>query len=297
MKNSQMTDDGLVEMNIERHNRLSGEYNKRHEEIFNEVEQARLREKLDFARGLIRTDTKKKMALDYGCGTGNLTEQFVKAGFETTAADVSEKFLEKIENKFFNNVKTLKLNGRDLSGISDGAFDIAAVYSVLHHVPDYLGIVRELCRVLKPGGVLFLDHEENPSFWNKTPQYQEFQRMQDQFLKNENRSFLKKLKWLFTSEFYRIKYYEYKIKIIRLVNPRYEEEGDIHVWPDDHIEWDKIEKLLSEENQEILIKEDYLLFKPKYDNGIYKKFKDICSDYRLMISRKGEAAGIDDTPA
>ena len=33
-------------------------------------------------------------------------------------------------------------------------------------------------------------------------------------------------------------------KFKRIFNPRYANEGDIHVWEDDHIEWDKIDSMM-----------------------------------------------------
>ena len=70
------------------------------------------------------------------------------------------------------------------------------------------------------------------------------------------------------------------------MNPRYKREGDIHVWPDDHIEWDKIEQLLTSESFEIVLKKDYLLYKSNYDPEIYNEYKDQCADERVLIARK-----------
>jgi hypothetical protein len=72
----------------------------------------------------------------------------------------------------------------------------------------------------------------------------------------------------------------------RLANPRYKREGDIHVWPDDHIEWDKIEQVLLSQDFEILLKHDYLLYKATYDLPVYNEYKDRCADERVLIARK-----------
>ncbi|MGH7593998.1 MAG: methyltransferase domain-containing protein [Gemmatimonadales bacterium] len=37
----------------------------------------------------------------------------------------------------------------NLSNVKDRSVDMVATYSVLHHVPDYLGILPELLRVLR----------------------------------------------------------------------------------------------------------------------------------------------------
>lgn len=51
---------------------------------------------------------------------------------------------------------------------------MVATYSVLHHVPDYLKIVDEFVRVLKPGGVIYIDHEVSPSYWEINDTYQSY---------------------------------------------------------------------------------------------------------------------------
>ena len=72
----------------------------------------------------------------------------------------------------------------------------------------------------------------------------------------------------------------------RLANPRYKREGDIHVWPDDHVEWDKIEQVLLAHGFEILLQHDYLLYKATYDLQVYHDYQDRCADERVLIARK-----------
>jgi hypothetical protein len=71
-----------------------------------------------------------------------------------------------------------------------------------------------------------------------------------------------------------------------LLNPRWKPEGDIHVWPDDHIEWDKEEAVLRSLGAEIVLKEDYLLFRRGYPEDIYMRYKESCSDTRVLLARK-----------
>lgn len=46
----------------------------------------------------------------------------------------------------------------------DGVLDAIFGFGVLHHVPDWRGGLREIARVLKPGGIYFLE-EFYPSFY------------------------------------------------------------------------------------------------------------------------------------
>jgi len=57
--------------NIAKHERIAKEYNQRHPEIYNPIEQRRLRDSLVFVRS--QFESPAPLALDYGCGTGNIT--------------------------------------------------------------------------------------------------------------------------------------------------------------------------------------------------------------------------------
>jgi ubiquinone/menaquinone biosynthesis C-methylase UbiE len=251
-------------------------YEKSHHEIFNPVEQRRLYSALQEAMNAIRTSSKPPAALDHGCGSGNLTRHLVDLGFRVVAADVSDDYLEAVERKFSGTgkVETLKINGADLSNLPDARFDLVATYSVLHHVPDYLRIVEEMCRAIKPGGVLYIDHEVTEAYYQRPAAYAEF-------LKKAR----PRVDWRrILSLIFDVPGYKHILR--RLANPRYKREGDIHVWSDDHIEWGKIEQVLLSRGFEIVLKQDYLLYKAIYDLKVYEEYKERCADERVLIARK-----------
>jgi SAM-dependent methyltransferase len=200
----------------------------------------------------------------------------VELGVHVTSADVSDDFLAAVGKKFAGTgaVEVLKLNGSDLSGVPDAHFDLIATYSVLHHVPDYLRIVEEMCRVTKPGGVLYLDHEVTEAYYQRPPVYVEFLK--------KARPRVDWRRWAGLALDVR----GYLHILRRLANPRYKKEGDIHVWPDDHIEWPRIEQVLRSRGFEIVLQHDYLLYKALYDLQTYKEYKDRCTDERVLIARK-----------
>jgi ubiquinone/menaquinone biosynthesis C-methylase UbiE len=47
----------------------------------------------------------------------------------------------------------------------DGMFDLVTAYSVLHHLADHRPVLAEAARVLRPGGMLYVDLEPNRAFW------------------------------------------------------------------------------------------------------------------------------------
>ena len=274
MKN--MQSDEQIQFNRKVNDRVSKKYERLHGEIFNAIEQERLKKALSTAVEAVKTGAKPLKALDYGCGSGNLTRHLIELGMETVSADISEGFLALIERNFSQTglSKVLTINGKDLSNVPSNEFDFVATYSVLHHVPDYLKIVKEMGRVVKPNGVIYIDHEVIESYFKRSKEYIEFLQKARPVV-----NFKRYLKLLLDVKGY--------IHIVRrLMNPRYKREGDIHVWPDDHIEWDKIEQLLTSKGFEIILKEDYLLFKNNYNPDVYNEYKDKCADERVLIARK-----------
>ncbi len=263
-----------IEHNIAAHDGIAGVYDVVHGEIFNPIEQMRLHGRLAEAIGWITSGSAEKTALDHGCGSGNLTRHLLDLGLRVVAADVSKNFLKLIATRFdaTGRVETKLLNGRDMSDIPDSRFDMAAVYSVLHHVPDYLGLVRELSRVVKSGGVVFIDHEHSESLWNDDPRYDEFMRLAlPPARKHWSRFFIPS---------------NYLTMIRRKFDPRYQPEGDIHVWSDDHIEWKKVIGTLTGAGCEILFEDDYLLFRKGYRPEVYEAYKDQVHDTHLVVARK-----------
>ena len=152
---------------------------------------------------------------------------------------------------------------------ADSSFDLVATYSVLHHVPDYLAAVKEMARVCATGGVILIDHEQNEEYWEQRPEYLE---LQTEALRPDWRKFLRPS--------------NYVHKLRRLFNPRHTNEGDIHVWPDDHIEWGKISDALGQLGFECVLSRDYLLYRGRYRREIFDRFVGRVTDNKVMIFRK-----------
>ncbi len=272
----QLSDSQLkIERNIAIHDRIARYYDARHGEIFNDVEQGRLRAALSCALSLAETSSPTLTALDVGCGSGNLSRHLLDLGLQVVAADVSQGFLDLVEHRFAGKpIKTIRLNGRDLSNVPSASCDIVAVYSVLHHIPDYLGAIEEMARVCAPGGVIFLDHEPTEQFWVGDPVYDQFKAEASRF------DWRKYLIWS-----------NYVGKIRRIHNPKYANEGDIHVWPDEHIEWSKIDKCLSDAGFDCVHSKDYLLSRKLYRQPVYDRYVDRCTDTRNRVYRRAKILG------
>ncbi len=275
--------DNWLEINKLHHDRFADDYAEHHVEIYNETEQARLTSELHAIVSNLRKDNQKLHALDFGTGAGNLTGILLNLGCKVTATDVSEGCMRTVSSNFDDNNSSLEtslLNGIDLSQFSDDTFDLCATYSVLHHVPDYLHAVRELARVTKPGGVIFIDHESSPQSWIPSHDRNEYVRQVQTMIKP---SFFDR--WGPKGLLHRV-----RIKLKKIKNPRYQEEGDIHIWDDDHIEWDEVESALREQNIIDIKRSNYLVCRERGKlTPLYDIYKDRYHDMSMLIGYKKRA--------
>ena len=95
-------------------------------------------------------------ALDVCCGTGDWTVSLAQAAGpagKVVGLDFSENMLkvgrEKV--KSFSNTELIHGNAMDLP-FPDGQFDFVTIGFGLRNVPDYMQVLKEMNRVLKPGG-------------------------------------------------------------------------------------------------------------------------------------------------
>lgn len=110
-----------------------------------------------------------RVALDFGAGTGNLTGKLLQKGYTVTAVDISMEMCAILKRRYSSYLQSTKLTVvcspiEELS-FGEGDFDLITCYSVLHHLPDYVGALHYLSGFLKKGGAMYLDHEASPFYW------------------------------------------------------------------------------------------------------------------------------------
>lgn len=106
--------------------------------------------------------------LEIGCGLGRITRQLAERSATVIALDVSDEMLTRARqlNPELANVTWRLGDGRTLEGIEDGSIDACVSVVVLQHVPDpgiTLSYVREVGRVLRPGGWAALQVSNDPA--------------------------------------------------------------------------------------------------------------------------------------
>jgi hypothetical protein len=136
-----------------------------------------------------------------------------------------------------------------------------------------------MARVVRPGGYVYIDHEFSDGWWSGDAclgEYRAATRLSPG---------MHVYKLLRTGEAFSFAFA--KTVFMKLfVNRRYEREGDIHVWPDDHIEWDRIAAVLEESATPIVKSCEYLLYRPRGGESLYQRYRDRCSDLRYVFARK-----------
>jgi SAM-dependent methyltransferase len=265
------------------HDRITGAtYAARHPEIYNDVEQARLVDAVARAVGCIATTTvpAERVMLELGAGPGNLTEKLLAHPGTVLATDLSTGMLQALQLRLGNSgrLRTQPLNGADLREFATASVDMVAAYSVLHHVPDYLALVAECGRVVRPGGVVYFEHEKAPGYWSPTPALQRFletavvwpEKSWTRFI-DPRRYWARVRPWLIWQ---------------RWGDPRWMPEGDLHIWPDDHIEWTDVEQRLRAQGCEPMIVEDHLAYEPRFDRARWESARHEAADTRMFVARK-----------
>jgi ubiquinone/menaquinone biosynthesis C-methylase UbiE len=93
--------------------------------------------------------------LDVAAGTGTFAFAAARRGAEVLATDFSPAMIERLGNKCralaMGNVRTAVMDGQALE-IEDESFDVAGSLFGLMFFPDHDRGLRELLRVLRPGG-------------------------------------------------------------------------------------------------------------------------------------------------
>jgi ubiquinone/menaquinone biosynthesis C-methylase UbiE len=95
--------------------------------------------------------------LDAGCGTGNLGLKILSCGYtslQIEAVDSSSQMLRVARQKSSNLTHFRLMNLNQQLGFSDSSFDRVAAIHVLYALTDPKSTLKDLYRVLRPGGIL-----------------------------------------------------------------------------------------------------------------------------------------------
>jgi ubiquinone/menaquinone biosynthesis C-methylase UbiE len=94
--------------------------------------------------------------LDVACGTGVLSRRLGEHGFSVTGLDFSLQSLRRLKQM----AGAIPLIQADAVALPFGSacFDAVTCLGAWRHFPDAQGVLHEICRVLRPGGVFLVGY-------------------------------------------------------------------------------------------------------------------------------------------
>ena len=101
--------------------------------------------------------------LDIGTGEGGYSSEFVKRGAKVTGIDITDKYFQRTEGVNFLLGDASRLPFRDSS------FDFVCCSSMIEHIKNQEGVVKEISRILKKDGFCYLSF---PPFWSPVGSHQ-----------------------------------------------------------------------------------------------------------------------------
>lgn len=109
-----------------------------------------------------RSDDQPLRILDVGTGTAQIPLELCmrEVPVRITAIDLAGHMLQLALRNVLKagrseSIKLEHVDAKDLP-YADGQFDVVMSNSIIHHIPEPLAVLREMSRVLKPGGALFI---------------------------------------------------------------------------------------------------------------------------------------------
>jgi len=100
---------------------------------------------------LIRKYESDTSLLDIGCAQGFFLYSASKAGFATKGVELSQDAAEYVKKEFGLDVE---IGPFEKLQFPENYFDVVTLWQVLEHLPQPLTVLKEVHRILKPGGLI-----------------------------------------------------------------------------------------------------------------------------------------------
>ncbi len=168
--NDKLSREGVIEANRYVHSSIVEEYNN--SPHFNPENKARVSSILDdLVDEMALNGREPNQIIDFCCGTGFIVDLVKNSFARVVGVDVTQEMLDKVDISS-GNIELFNCAAEN-TPFDDNSFDMATAYSCLDHLLNYEEFFAEAYRVLKPGGILYIDLNPNRAFWHmlKTVQH------------------------------------------------------------------------------------------------------------------------------
>ena len=102
---------------------------------------------------IVQRYARGKQVLEVGCGTGLILHRVTQFARDAQGIDLSGGMLEKAAGR---GLHVVQASATELP-IATDSVDVAYSFKVLAHIPDIAGAMREMARVVRPGGYVIAE--------------------------------------------------------------------------------------------------------------------------------------------
>jgi SAM-dependent methyltransferase len=150
------------------------EYDREHElgtrDFFDTIERHRYTEYAPWMPRVMEFEKfRGARLLEVGCGMGTDLLQFARNGARCVGIDLTPRSVEIMRHRFnlYGAEGDFMISDGERLPFRTESFDVVYSNGVLHHTPDTAGAIREVHRVLRPGGVakVMLYHRNSLNYW------------------------------------------------------------------------------------------------------------------------------------
>ncbi len=116
---------------------------------------------VDYVYSIASSGKDVPFVLDLGAGDGTATIPFLERGARVLAVDISEQQLKQLRDKCDKYGARLQSRMEEMAVVlrEGHKFDLIIMNSVLHHIPDYMEVLRLVVQSLNQGG-LFMSFQD-----------------------------------------------------------------------------------------------------------------------------------------
>lgn len=129
-------------------------------------------------------ELRQQNVLDAGCGSGWLTEHMLEQGAKVIALDFNPDFVSLTRQRVQGKAEVLQANlAEPLSFLANATFDLITCPLVMHYIKDWLPVLKEFHRVLKPNGQLIFSTHHPIMDWQNfaVESYFSFELLEDEW--------------------------------------------------------------------------------------------------------------------